>query len=83
MKNEKQSVSSTKDTQTSTLNSVGANQEWKKWRGKVLGDDNDIQNALKILKREPKDVYELQSVIVKLLNRANEEMSTLTRDTRY
>lgn len=41
-------------------------QHWKKWQGKVLGSESDIKQALKILKRDPKTIDELQAIIIKI-----------------
>jgi hypothetical protein len=37
---------------------------WKKYDGKVTGTPEEIQAALKVLKREPKNVDELATLIL-------------------
>lgn len=45
-------------------NSHQANLDWQKWVGRVSGSEQQIQEALQALGREPRDAQELQREIV-------------------
>ncbi len=56
----------------------------QKWEGKVLGSKSDIVAALKRLNREPKDVNELQDIILKIrrneMNQTAKDASNICND---
>ena len=54
-----------------------ASENWKKWEGKVSGNQNAIKNALKALGREPSDVNELEKL---LLKQARESLANVLKE---
>lgn len=56
------------DSSNSDSNSASSKKDPNvdKWVGKVLGDEEEIKEALKRLEDEPRDLNELQQVIFKL-----------------
>lgn len=49
---------------------------WKPWIGKVIGSGDEIKAAIERLRRNPKDVKELQDNIFKARQEAEDHMTT-------
>lgn len=62
---------------------VSIQQDWKKWVGKVLGSEEDIQTALEQLPREPKNADELQDIIFKVRKQKMEQIAQDSTETGY
>jgi hypothetical protein len=56
---------------------------WKKWKGKVLADEVDIKAGIAELKREPKDVKELQKAINKIHEKQMDETAKDSKNSFY
>lgn len=48
---------------------------WKQWIGKVIGSGEEIKTAIERLRRNPKDVKELQDNIFKARQEAEDRMT--------
>lgn len=68
-------------TEEVTLEAPGIAVE--EWKGKVLGSEKDIINALKYLKRKPKSIRELQTTIFEIRKEEISEVAEISRNSFY
>jgi hypothetical protein len=55
-------------------------EESKKWKNKVMGDESDIKQAIKRLNRPPVDAAELQREIGRI---RKQELEETARDSKH